>query len=299
MDDKMEVIKMIYYYIPDFFWHYHVNLKLLELMRDEPQMFYDDFKIGAVFGNFPNCIWNGGGYYNGRHVTKNEQLEIAARYRMFGVPLRLTMTNPVVEATDVYDRYSNYIMENLNDGFNQVLISNKTLEEYVRKTYPEYPIVRSILSTENVYYDDSDRYFMSVLRKHKNSDIEFLKSIKNKDKIEMLANETCIENCPRAYLHYLEFSKKQRYLDNTGEELLLNCDYNRKFSRRQFYTSKLCITREKIKEIYEPMGFKHFKISGRGSHGSIVLDYAHYMVKPEYKEDFIAAMMDPIVADNR
>ena len=59
------------------------------------------------------------------------------------------------------------------------------------------------------------------------------------------------------------------------------------------------LTRDKIKEIYEPMGFEHFKISGRGSHGEIVLYYAHYMVKPEYKEDFIALMMESICADNR
>jgi hypothetical protein len=61
----------------------------------------------------------------------------------------------------------------------------------------------------------------------------------------------------------------------------------------------MCITREKIKEIYEPMGFQHFKISGRGADGKIVLDYAHYMVKPEWKEDFIVMMMSSIIADNR
>lgn len=290
---------MIHYYIPDFFWHYHVNLKLLELMRDEPQMFYDDFKIGAVFGNFPNCIWNGGGYHNGRHVDAAEMKLISQQYNSFGVPLRLTMTNLVVDENDVYDRYANYIMQNLHNGFNQVLVANDTLEKYIRKVYPQYPVVRSILAAENVYYDDSDKYFMSVLRKHKNNDMEFLKGIENKEKIELLANETCAEDCPRAYTHYLEFSKKQRYLDNTGEELVLNCTCDRKFSRRKFYTSELCITREKIKDIYEPMGFQHFKISGRGSHGGVVLDYAHYMVRPEYKEDFIEMMMDSVVADNR
>ena len=289
---------MIYFYIPDFFWHYHVNMKLLELMRDEPQMFYDDFKIGAVFGNFPNCIWNGGTHIEGRYVNASEMRMISSVYNSFGVPLRLTMTNPIVEDTDVYDRYSNYIMQNLNNGKNQVLVTNETLEKYIREKYPEYPIVRSIVAAEEVYYDDSDKYFMSVLRKHKNDDFEFLKTIKHKDKIEMLANETCDENCPRAYSHYLEFSKKQRYLDNQGA-LQLECTCDRKFPRRKFYKSPLCITREKIKEIYEPMGFKHFKISGRGSHGSIVVHYAHYMVRPEYKEDFIYMMMESIVADNR
>ena len=290
---------MIHYYIPDFFWHFNVNVKLLELMRDEPQMFHDDFKIGAVFGNFPNCIWNGGGYFLHRHVAEAEMQTISNVFNSFGVPLRLTMTNPVVEENDVYDRYANYIMKNLNNGFNQVLVSNPILEKHIRTEYPEYPIVRSILAAENVHYDDSDKYFMSVLRKHKNTDMEFLKSIDNKDRIELLANETCDEDCPRAYTHYLDFSKKQRYSDNTGENIVLDCTCDRKYPRKRFYTLSMCLTREKIKEIYEPMGFKHFKISGRSSHGGIVLDYAHYMVKPEWKEDFIVMMMDAIVADNR
>ena len=290
---------MIYFYIPDFFWHYHVNMHLLSLIQSEPQMFYDDFKIGAVFGNFPNCIWNGGGHHYGYHVSKKEMENISEQFNSYGVPLRLTMTNPVVEKTDIYDRYANYIMENLNNGFNQVLVANPVLEEYIRETYPEYPIVRSILAAEDVYYDDSDKYFMSVLRKHKNTDIEFLKNIENKDKIELLSNETCDENCPRAYTHYLEYSKKQRYLDNTDDILMMDCTCNRKYNRKRFHELSMCLTRDKIKNIYEPMGFKHFKISGRGSHGKVILDYAHYMVKPEWKEDFIEMMLDAVCADNR
>lgn len=290
---------MIHYYIPDFFYHYHVNLKLLELMRDEPQMFYDDFKIGAVFGNFPNCIWNGGSTKHGRHVDAYEMQYIALQYRRHGVPLRLTMTNPVVENTDIHDRYANYILQNLNDGVNQVLVANSVLEKYIRTTYPEYPIVRSILAAEHVFYDDSEKYFMTVLRKHKNNDLNFLNEIKNKDKIEILINETCDEDCPRAYTHYLDFSKKQRYLDNFDDSIVLQCTCDRTYNMMKFYNSELCLTREKIKEIYEPMGFKHFKISGRGSHGGIVLYYAHYMVRPEYRDDFLDKMMTSIVEDNR
>jgi len=290
---------MIYYYIPDFFFNYDINVRLLELIQTEPDMFYDDFKIGAVFGNFPNCIWNGGRPVFGNNLNFAEMQNISAQFNYYGVPLRLTMTNPVVEETDVYDRYANYIMQNLNNGFNQVLVANSILEEYIREKYPEYPVIRSIIASENVYYDDSDKYFMSVLRKHKNTDIRFLQSIKNKDKIELLVNETCDEDCPRAYTHYLEFSKKQRYLDNTGEELIIKCTCDRKYPRNRFYNLSMCLTRDKIKNIYEPMGFKHFKISGRGSHGGIILDYAHYMVKPEWKEDFLNMMLDAVCTDNR
>lgn len=288
---------MIYYYIPDFIGHYSVNQKLLELMQQLPEIFYDDFKIGAVFGNFPNCIWNGGGHFNGNYMDKGQMEYYSSMFNMYGVPLRLTMTNPLIEEKHTYDSYANFIMKNLNNGFNQVLVSNPILEEHIRKNYPEYPVVRSILAAKDVYYDDSDKYFMSVLRKHKNDDLEFLQNIERKEKIEILANETCEENCPRAYTHYLEYAKMTLHQDYNED--LIPCSYNRNFKMKKFYESPLCLTYEKIKKVYEPMGFKHFKISGRGTHGGVVLYYAHYMVKPEYKEDFISLMMESICADNR
>jgi len=290
---------MIHYYIPDFFWHYHVNLKLLELMRDEPQMFHDDFEIGAVFGNFPNCIWNGGRPFMSRHVNADEMRAISERFNSFGIPLRLTMTNTLLKKTDCYDRYSNYIMKNLNNGFNQVIVGSSILEEHIRCEYPQYPVVKSILAAENVYYDDSDKYFMSVLARSKNADMEFLKSIENKNKIEILINDTCTLACDRRYEHYKMLNLHQIYENDQCSGLI--CPYISENRRPSFYTNPLTITREKIKEIYEPIGFQHFKIDGRGNRYSmrIVLDYAHYMVRPEYKEDFIEMMMASIVADNR
>ena len=288
---------MIKYYIPDFFWHFNVNLKLLELMNTESQMFYDDVEIGAVFGNYPNCIWNGGSVFWGRHVDKAEMVEISARFNAYGVPLRLTMTNPMIEEKHLNDTYANYIMRNTNNGFNQVLVSNPILEDYIRKEYPEYPVVRSILAAEDVYYDDSDKYFMTVLRKHKNNDFELLKNIEHKEKIEILANETCEENCPRAYTHYLEYAKNQLGYGER-DELQMSCSFERKYDFKKMEESPLCISREKIKTVYEPMGFTNFKLSGRGTHGKIVISYANHMVKPEWKDDFLAMMMESIVADN-
>ncbi len=292
---------MIYYYIPDFFWHYNVNMKLLELINTEPQMFYDDFKIGAVFGNFPNCIWNGGRFWNSRYAPAEEQQYISNMFNSYNVPLRLTMTNNFIVPEDCYDRFANYIMENLNNGFNQVIVASPILEDYIREKYPDYPIIRSILSTQDGEppYDDSDKYFMSVLNKHKNPDIEFLKSIKNKDKIEILVNEICDPNCTHFKQHFEGYARMQLYEDNKNPNLFLQCKYSKKFGRQLFYNNPYCITREKIKEIYEPMGFKHFKISGRGPvYRGIILDYAHYMVKPEWKEDFILIMLNALAEDN-
>ena len=135
---------MIYYYIPDFYQYYHINLKLLQLIKEKPHIFYDDFKIGAVYGNFPNCIWNGGRAIFGEHVTLSQMKSISNAFNSLGVPLRLTMTNVMLKDTDVYDRYANYIMRNMDNGINQAIVANPMLEEYIRNNYPNYSIIRSV-----------------------------------------------------------------------------------------------------------------------------------------------------------
>lgn len=294
---------MINYYIPGFYCHYNVNMTLLTLMQKEPQMFYEDIRIGAIFDNFPNCLWNGGTISFGKMISAKEQIKIMNDFNSLGIPLRLTMTNPLIEEKDCYDRYANYIMENLNNGFNQVLVASPILEEHIRKTYPHFPIVRSIIASnneKNIYYDDSNKYFMSVLNRNKNSDIDFLKKIKNKQKIEILVNETCVSNCPRSYEHYKEYGKVQKLKDNNKNEIInLSCDFkeNKKYLYKIKQESKNCISRQKIKEIYEPLGFVHFKLSGRQSFFPITLDYANHFVKPEWKDDFLSMILRSFVLD--
>ena len=286
---------MIHYYIPDFFWYYNINIRLLELMRDKPYMFYDDFKIAAVYGNFPNCIWNGGRVTFGRHVDTVEMKLISERFNSFGVPLRLTMTNLMVKDTDVYDRYANYVMQNLNNGVNQVIVASPILEKYIREKYPEYPVVRSVQAAEEVFYDDSDKYAMSIIKRRKNNDLEYLKSIENKDKIEFVASEFCAAHCDMS-IHYRHTSRRQLY----EVEQEYEC-HNLIYENTSLCTggNEITITREKIKEIYEPMGFSHFKISGREIGVGIVANYSHYMVRPEWKDEFYKCIIDAVVADGR
>ena len=283
---------MINFHIPCFISNFNVNLTLLDMLNERPEMFYDDFHIASVFGNFPNCIWNGGRNIRGRYFPKEEQQSICEQFNSRGVPLRLVMSNLSLNEHDVYDRYANYIMSNLNNGFNQVIVASPILEEYIRKTYPEYPIVRSILGAENDYCDDSDKYHLSVLKRNKNIDLDFLKNIKNKDKIEILVNETCHKDCTREYEHYRALSNKQLYMDDDGDVCFYgDCKRNRA-------GNPFMINREQIKTIYEPMGFTNFKLAGRYNSAKTILDYTMYMVKPEHQYEFMEIMIHEVIKDS-
>ena len=50
----------ILFSIPDFFYLFDLNTMLLQLMKQEPEKFYEDVKIDSIYGSFPGCIWNSG-----------------------------------------------------------------------------------------------------------------------------------------------------------------------------------------------------------------------------------------------
>ena len=52
----MEKKELINFYIPDFYNHFYINTTLIDLIKEHPDIFYDDFKVGAIYGNFPGAI---------------------------------------------------------------------------------------------------------------------------------------------------------------------------------------------------------------------------------------------------
>ena len=44
---------MIKFSIPDYYGFYGLNLFLIDLMREQPDKFYDDIIIDSVYGSFP------------------------------------------------------------------------------------------------------------------------------------------------------------------------------------------------------------------------------------------------------
>ena len=51
------------------------------------------------------------------------------------------------------------------------------------------------------------------------------------------------------------------------------------------------ISYDEIKEIYEPLGYSEFKISGRWNKNSIALNVTRYLIKPEYQFDVLSYLL--------
>ncbi|MDD6038362.1 MAG: hypothetical protein PUD20_06180, partial [bacterium] len=115
-----------------------------------------------------------------------------------------------------------------------------------------------------------------------------LSKIKDRSRCELLVNACCKEFCPMRGDHYRFISEQQikNASRKDGEPLgKWDCtmgNYNY-FTYRHFPNF---IGIDEIIEKYEPMGFEHFKLEGRGSTTIHLLEqYVQYMVKEEYRDE--------------
>ena len=290
------------FHIPDFYKHWELNLNLIDMIKEHPEYFYDGVEIASCYGCFAPALWNGGralaGYTSREQITKTIKW-----FNERNVPLRYTFTNPTITEKDLKEPFCNRICKEAENGFNEVICNVPVLEQYVRNTYPRYPLVSStckqIEDMDGLIAELEKDYKLVVLDYNWNNDFERLAQIpeKYREKCEILINPYCIPNCPRRGEHYKVLGEAQRdsakmSLPSLGNRPNVNplhkafefkCN-NTMLNFYQITEYSTFVSRENIKK-YQELGFCHFKIEGRVLAKENVLEsYMYYMVKPEYRD---------------
>ncbi len=288
---------MINYYCPGFVESQRAYRILFWLRDHAPQCFYDNVRIKKIYGNFPNMIWNGGSYWFGPVMSREDVRQYFNFYSDKDVTLQLVCTNPILEETDVYDRYCNMILDEASHwDFVEVLVSSDILEKYIREKYPHMHIDKSIIATtrDRDSDDDSlegylktlDDYNMCVLPRKYSKNFEFLEKIPvdKRDRFEILVTDPCPITCPRLYTHYTDMARVQLYEDIDKDSIGCTSFHPENPFHRWTYR-KYQSSYEELCEKYEPLGFTEIKISGRTSMVQMVIMMVPYLIKPEYRSD--------------
>lgn len=274
----------INFYLPDFYDKYELNIVICDMLQLCPQYFYDNIKIGAVYGCFPNSIWNGGRVVLGG-ATKEEIEFIVVEFNRRGIPIRYTFTNTLLEKKHLYDTFCNICLEAGNNGMNEVIINSSILEAYIRKFYPKYKFISSttkcLAATEKVEEELKKDYRLIVLDNSFNN-AEKLWNLPQKERYEVVVNSYCRDSCPNRIKHYKEISQAQLEFRSSH---FAPCPYIKQPQEVQM-KKRGFITREQIYGAYKEAGFRHFKIDGRAFSNEKVLEsYLYYLVKPEYQDE--------------
>ena len=284
------------FHIPDILFHHRLNIILYESLINDKERFRDGAKIASVYGVFPAAMWNGGRFSGSQPVDEKTMKMFIEDYNSRGIPVRYTFTNPLIEKEHLGNHYCNQMLRAANNGMNEVIINSPLLEDYIREHYPNFKITSStckeIRTAEGVNAELEKDYNLVVLDYNWNNNFEFLESIKEKDRCEILVNACCIPNCKRRGEHYRNIGMQQiQYADQVGRGAKqvtvcksIECQYvcQNLYKTLDYSTH---ISPEAIWEKYAPMGFSHFKIEGRTNPAISVLEnYIYYMAKPEHRD---------------
>ncbi|MBQ8780357.1 MAG: hypothetical protein IJZ72_01585 [Oscillospiraceae bacterium] len=284
------------FHIPDILFHHRLNIILYESLTNDKERFRDGAKIASVYGVFPSAMWNGGRFSGGQPVDEKTMRMFIEDYNSRGIPVRYTFTNPLIEKEHLGNHYCNQMLRAANNGMNEVIINSPLLEDYIREHYPNFKITSStckeIRTPEGVNAELAKDYNLVVLDYNWNNNFEFLESIKEKDRCEILVNACCIPNCKRRGEHYKNIGMQQiQYADQVGrgEKQIKVCEsIDCQYVCQSLYKTldyPTHISPEAIWEKYAPMGFSHFKLEGRTNQAISVLEnYIYYMAKPEHRD---------------
>ena len=290
------------FYLPDFFFKFDLNILITQLWQEHPEYFHNGLEIGAVYGSFPGAIWNGGRLMCGGTVIQNIE-NIINQFNELDMPIRFTFTNSLLQKEHLNDTYCNLIMESANNGMNEVIVNSPILEDYLRNKYPNFKYILSTTRCErniDTINDYTKQYDLIVTDYRDNINLDFLSQIQDKSKIELLVNSYFDPNCTRRKQHYDAISHNQlifRVADKEGQDVMSCPTYNRNFY--DIFDLSSVITVDKLFDTYIPMGFSHFKIEGRTSHiSNVVESYVYYMIKPEYQNKVRLYLLRNCIADN-
>ena len=301
---------MIEFSIPDF-WHQSEFIStFFHIFEEHPECFNDDIVINSVFGSFP-CIWDGGRAAYGEYGY-NWAKNVIEFFNNYQIQIRHTFTNRCLNEYDLYDRRCNQICE-LSEEIgeehhiqNACTIYDEKLAEYISNKYPRLQIIYSTtkeLKTvkEINSYSQKNLIIPSYTINH---NINLLKQLQHPENIELLCIETgCMQNCPNRIIHQDEVSESIITFGKVHRNAEAD-DCPRKTGNLNWYKTynnpNVYISIDQIRQVYLPLGFNKFKISGRGKAVGYMLNnlesYIHYFVKPDSQNyirlEFLTAFLN-------
>jgi collagenase-like PrtC family protease len=274
--------KNINIFLPGFYENFRLIIFLHDWMEKEPELFNDGMRIAAAYGCFPGNIWNGGRVIIG--IASKADIQYAIQeYNSRGIAIRYTYTNPCLQQFHLLDTYCNLCMQLADNGKNEVLVNSDVLEDFIRGNYPNYKIISSTtkcLYNLKLIEEELEKDYHLVVLDSAMNNTEKLFELNHKEKIELIANHYCADNCPKRKEHYKLVGEAQLEYDS----VFFPCE-NIKRSFQEIQKNSSFISPAMIYDKYLKAGLHNFKLDGRGfKRDKVIESFAYYLAKPEYRQ---------------
>lgn len=207
---------------------------------------------------------------------------------------RLDFSNIYLKKEDFYNTYNNLILQLGQNGATSIELSNLQLYEYIKKKYPLYK--KFILSSNAWQIIDLTPEMINVICENEDFNLislpgsliydkDFLSQIKNKNKIEITVNQTCIFNCPN--LNDCVCSENKFNYNFSEQTVKKTCP-----KKYDYYFNNQIIQLSTLKEKFEKNGINHFKLQEFPSSAENDMDYFLFLMKYFIKDEFHEKMIE-------
>lgn len=218
-------------------------------------------KIDSVFGFVePSTLYSGRPFLE-RQISENDIQVLKDN----NIGLRIPFTNHYCSREE-YEQ-NKVLLEKYHEKGNSVITANVDLANWIKQDFPNYQLEASILKeikTQEEVDDALELYDTVVLPMNANYRLDFLRSLKQKDKITLFGNAGCALTCPNR-ICYEYLSRQNKKLASKGRIL--------RYIHFFFYiglSDKWCMHRIKPRELrglinfdikaLSDLGFSRFKM---------------------------------------
>lgn len=289
---------MIYITLPNLYKYQNLKLALCRLNKNILKMKIPMHFV-SEYESFPYCYLGGGVNVNNDFIFKYHQLETKAKVQ-YSIAKRLNFSNLNIEEKDIKDEYFNIILQ-LYDISSWIEVSNIPLAVALKNKYPFYELILSenadimfpFTSDAINTIQEQDLFKLISIPTYYNDNLEFLKQIQHRSKLELTINNIC-NNCPVG---------RQKDCILTEHNGIYNYSKNSIFkSCTKFYSytdpKAILITLEDIQNKYLPLGITHYKLNNFPNLENEVINFVffivNYFIKDEYKNEILLDLLKEI-----
>lgn len=227
----------------------------------------------------PNCQWAGGRVSSMRQQLGKDQIQrLLDYYESINMTPAYTFTCTSLEPSEFNDPYTNYILDASLERGAHFIVYDDRLKDYIRSKRSDAYIVASVIKPimrytgtdkienatpekETAFYNELLKEYDMVVVRPEYSETTLLTNpevIDDISRIEVLINQQCIRNCPRAPEHY-------RYLESCRlrtPKPHVGCIKGDIKDKESLLTNTLCHPQELVEKLVEH-GVQHLKVQGR------------------------------------
>ena len=237
------------------------TIKLIYILREQLIQYQNYLKfpeanIIGVYGSFNNIIWNGGRPITTTDFNTFDDVKKCINdLNNNNLICKFTFTNQLLKKEHCQDRYSNQVLELINETNNEITINSPILENYIREHYPNIKLTSSITKgfDLNTLKEVLQQDYKNVVCYYKTDILKYLETetMENQQKIELLLGGDPCANCPLYHKHYEIISyynlyniykehecirENPNYILNEKNNLLFDISY---FSSLNIHTYKI------------------------------------------------------------